>query len=176
MSSSAESEPCREAGGVDPALLEWLRPSLMRFFERRSASRADAEDLTQEVFLHLARSSGTQALRDPERYIFRTAANVLRDRVRRRAVRRHGDHIPLDDPDIAGELPSAERVCQAQEILEHVLAVLGRLTPKCRNTFILQRFEGLSYSEIARRLGVSRSAVEKQMMHALQALSDRFPD
>jgi RNA polymerase sigma-70 factor (ECF subfamily) len=42
--------------------------------------------------------------------------------------------------------------------------------------FLLHRFEGLSYSEIARRLGVSRSAVEKHMMHALQMLSERFPD
>jgi RNA polymerase sigma factor (sigma-70 family) len=161
---------------VDSGLVQRLRPSLLRFFERRVSNAADAEDLTQEVFLHLARHGAPEAIREPERYVFRVATNVLRDRLRRGVVRRTGDHVPLEDPDIAGELPSEERVHQNREILEHVMAVLEELTPKCRITFVLHRFEGLSYTEIARRLGVSRSAVEKQMMHVIQVLSERFPD
>jgi RNA polymerase sigma-70 factor (ECF subfamily) len=61
-------------------------------------------------------------------------------------------------------------------MLERVLEVLDELPPKCRTTFLLHRFEGLSYSQIARRLGVSRSAIEKQMMHVIQILADRFPE
>jgi RNA polymerase sigma-70 factor (ECF subfamily) len=161
---------------VDPALFERLRPSLIRFFRGRARSDADAEDLVQEVFLHLARHPNGEAIRQPERYVFRVATNVLRDRLRRNSVRRSSDHIALEDPEIAGEAPSAERVNQGQEQLERVLAVLEELTPKCRTTFLLHRFEGLSYSQIARRLGVSRSAIEKQMMHVIQVLADRFPE
>lgn len=176
MSSRAEIDSIGMPERIDLASLEWLRPSLMGFFERRVGLRADAEDLTQEVFLHLARAADPHVMREPGRYVFRVATNVLRDRFRRRAARRHGDHVSLTDSDIESELPSAERVCEGQQILEHVLGVLAQLTPRCRATFILHRFEGLSYTEIARRLGVSRSAVEKQMMHVLQVLSDRFPD
>src|SRR5262245_9117268 len=112
----------------DPRLLENLRPSLLRFFERRVGSRADVEDLTQEVFVHLARSVSPDDLREPERYVFRVATNVLHDRLRRGVVRRNRDHVPLEDPDIAGELPSAERVYQAHEVLERVMQVLAELT------------------------------------------------
>jgi RNA polymerase sigma factor (sigma-70 family) len=165
------------AAGVDPALLERLRPSLMRFFRRRRGTDVDTEDLVQEVFVRLARhAGGEEVIRQPERYVFRVATNVLRDRLRRGAVRRSGDHVTLSDPEIVGEAPSAEQVHQGRELLERVLAVLDELTPKCRTTFLLHRFEGLSYSQIARRLGVSRSAIEKQMMHVIQVLSDRFPE
>lgn len=162
--------------GFDFAMLERLRPSLVRFFERRSRSAADVEDLVQEVFVHLARHAGTEPIRQPERYVFRIATNVLRDGLRRGAVRRSADHVPLQDVETGGEAPSAERVYHGEKLLEQVLAVLDELTPKCRTTFLLQRFEGLSYSQIAQRLGVSRSAIEKQMMHVIQVLSDRFPE
>jgi len=162
--------------GFDLALLERLRSSLLRFFQRRSRSTSDAEDLVQEVFVHLARHAGDEPIRHPERYVFRIATNVLRDGIRRGAVRHSGDHVPLQDVDAEGEAPSAERVYHGEKLLEQVLAVLDELTPKCRTTFLLQRFEGLSYSQIARRMGVSRSAIEKQMMHVIQVLSDRFPE
>lgn len=174
--SDAGSASALARAGFDPALLQRLRPSLLRFFVRRSRSAADAEDLVQEVFVHLARHTGGEPIRYPERYVFRIATNVLRDGIRRGAVRRSDDHVPLQDVETGGEAPSAERVYQGEKLLEQVLAVLDELTPKCRATFLLQRFEGLSYSQIARRMGVSRSAIEKQMMHAIQVLSDRFPE
>jgi RNA polymerase sigma factor (sigma-70 family) len=156
---------------------EQLRPSLLRFFERRVDSATDVEDLVQEVFVHLARQGeGGTEIREPERYVFRVATNVLRDRMRRNTVRRRSDHVPLEDNGTAGEMPSEERIYESKQLLKQVMDVLNRLTPKCRTSFLLHRFEGLSYSEIARRMGVSRSAVEKQMMHAIQVLSERFPD
>lgn len=153
-----------------------LRPSLLRFFRRRLGQGADVEDMVQEVFMHLARQDGAAQIRDPERYVFRVATNVLRDRLRRNAVRHHGEHVSLDEVESLGEAPSEEQVYADRELLRQVLETLAELTPKCRTSFLLHRFEGLSYSEIARRLGVSRSAIEKQMMHVIQVLSERFPE
>ena len=126
--------------------------------------------------MHLARQSGGAEIREPERCVFRVATNVLRDRARRDAVRHRGDHVPLESAELPGRAPSEERIYESRELLTKVLEVLEALTPKCRTSFLLHRFEGLSYSQIARRLGVSRSAIEKQMMHVIQVLSDRFPD
>ena len=61
--------------------------ALGRFFERRVPSKADVPDLVQEVFLRLSRMDDPAAIEKPEHFLFVTAANVLKDRARREAVR-----------------------------------------------------------------------------------------
>ena len=63
-----------------------LRPALLNFFARRTRNRAEAEDLTQEVFIRLVQAKNMQ-VRSAEAYMFQVAANLLRDRVRREKVR-----------------------------------------------------------------------------------------
>lgn len=177
MATSAPLPPAGDEGAaLDFALLDRLRPALLRFFERRGGIGVDAEDLVQEVFFRLARQGSAQPLREPERYVFRIATNVLRDQLRRGLVRCRANHVSLEESADLAEAPSAERVYQGEELLQAVLTVLAQLTPRCRTIFVLQRFEGLSYSEIARRLGVSRSAIEKQMMHVIRMLAEQFPE
>lgn len=154
-----------------------LRPSLVRFFERRIRNKSDAEDLAQEVFVRLARQETKESggeIRQPTAFLFQIAANVLTDRYRRDSARRANEHDSLDDGDIAGEAPSAERVYAGRESLKRLVAALEELTPKCRAIFMLIRYEGLSYSEVGRRFGVGVSAVEKHVTHALQHLHWRI--
>lgn len=78
-----------ETEGELTALSRRFRPALMAYFVRRLRNHAEAEDLTQEVFLRLAqREAGS--VEAPERYMFRTAANLLADRARRNKARANG--------------------------------------------------------------------------------------
>src|SRR5579859_5345078 len=56
---------------------------LLKFFLRRIRNRAQAEDLAQEVLLRIIRSPDTDLIRNPERYVFKTAGNLLADHRRR---------------------------------------------------------------------------------------------
>ena len=74
---------------AEPELAEinrTFRPALMAFFLRRLRNHAEAEDLTQEVFMRLAAAKSDQ-VKSADAYVFRTAANLLRDRSRREKVR-----------------------------------------------------------------------------------------
>jgi RNA polymerase sigma-70 factor (ECF subfamily) len=126
----------------------------------------------QEVFLRLAARRGGGTLETAENYLFTVAASVLSDNFRR-AARRGGTHQLFDELQHAEEDFSPERVYLGQERLRVVEAALYELPERTRVVFVLHRFEEMSYAQIARRMKVSVSAVEKHMSKALGHLSRR---
>lgn len=151
-------------------LVRTYRSALVRFFIKRLRNGADAEDLAQEVFIRIARQGGPGSIAhiaQIEAYLFQTASNLLRDRVRRELTHRAGEHISLEDCGYEGEVPSEERVYEGKEALKDFLAVLAGMPPRRRMVFVMHRFMGLSYGAIAVRLGISVGVVEKHMMKAL---------
>lgn len=132
----------------------------------------DAEDMTQEVFDRLARRQDLAAIERPDRYLFETAKNVAIDYHRRARARGGGRHVSYEDALHAPTAPSPETVYGAQEELAKVLAILRGLPERTRNIFILVRLENIRQVEVARRLGLSISAVEKHLRIAMARLSD----
>ncbi|HVK40909.1 MAG TPA: sigma-70 family RNA polymerase sigma factor [Phenylobacterium sp.] len=145
---------------------------LARYFRARVRTAADIDDMVQEVFLRLAARRGGGTLETAENYLFTVAASVLSDNFRR-AARRGGTHQLFDELQHAEEDFSPERVYLGQERLRVVEAALYELPERTRVVFVLHRFEEMSYAQIARRLKVSVSAVEKHMSKALGHLSRR---
>lgn len=126
------------------------------------------------MFLRLARRQSAENIRDIEPYVFQTAANVLTDYVRRRAVRPHG-HSESYREDRREDF-SPERVLLGKEDVARVMATIETLPERARKAFILFRFEEMKQADIARHMGISISAVEKHvrlgMMRVAQALKD----
>lgn len=145
---------------------------LARYFRARVRSAADIDDMVQEVFLRLAARRDGGAVEAAENYIFTVAASVLNDSFRR-AARRGGTHQPFDEHLHADVDFSPERVFLGQEQLRVVEAALHELPERTRVVFVLHRYEEMSYAQIARRLQVSVSAIEKHMSKALAHLSKR---
>lgn len=156
------------------ALASQFGPVLLQFFQRRVRDRSEAEDLTQEVFIRLLRRGDITALADIRGYLFETASSVLTDRARRRRSRHSDDHESFD-PAVHGheDFPS-DRVLIGDEALTRVSRALLELPERARTIFILRRMEGLRYQDIAQRLGISLSLVEKQMARAVAYLTQRM--
>nr|NUR38191.1 sigma-70 family RNA polymerase sigma factor [Sphingomonas sp.] len=164
----------RVSGGEEPfveTLAVRYRGALDRFFARRAARLGDTEDLTQEVFLRLAARGDGEPIDRIDGYIFQTASNVLTDRARRLAARGGDRHVCYEEEQHAIEDFSPERVLLAREQVAMVRTVLERLPDRVRAAFVLHRFEELGYAEIARRLGVSVSSIEKYISQALKELT-----
>lgn len=148
-----------------------FRGPLMQFFVRRLGDRAEAEDLTQQVFVRLL-GRGAPEAQAP--LVFRIAANLVKDRARSAVSRASVAALPeTATPErlalAACEL-TPERVLGAREELAQILAVLDGLGPRTKDIFILFRLEKMSQGEIAARLGISRSSVEKHVMKAMHHL------
>jgi len=160
--------------------LEPLRGPLTRFFMRRVANAAEAEDLTQDTFTRLIAAAGGHAPIDPKAFVFRTALNLLRDRARRLQTRASAQ---IDTIAITPVSPvtlefvedrDPERVLQAQDELSHVMSVLDELKPRTRDIFLLFRLENMKQAAIADLYGISRSTVEKEVMRATLHLATRL--
>ncbi|WP_243625871.1 RNA polymerase sigma factor [Phenylobacterium hankyongense] len=151
------------------------RDSLRRFYVARLGSVSEAEDLLQDLYLKVAAAEADQ-VENPAAYVYRLASNAMLDRLRsqRRTAMRERDwrdshHVVLAGEDVA-DLPDAEQVVAARDRLARVVRALDELGPQTQKVFRLHKFDGLSHLEVAQRLGISRSAVEKHVMAALKHL------
>lgn len=142
---------------------------LTRYLRRR-APRQDVSDLVQECFRRLAaKDSFTRALiAQPGAYLVRTARNLLTDRARTDDVRLRAHHHSFEDDDIAGPDPHA--ALEAREALRRVERAIARLKPQTGSIFVMHRFDGLSYEEIAEAKGITVKGVEWHIAQAMIAI------
>jgi len=124
--------------------------------------------LAQEVYVRMLRVSDTEAIRNPELYLYTVASNLVKEH----AVldRRQASQVDVDEPSVQerlGELPALDVRLDANQRLARLRVVLAQLPPKCRAAVILQHRHGLTYQEIADRLEVSPHMVKKYLAQAL---------
>lgn len=135
-------------------------------FLRRRFGRQDAEELAQETYVRAAGAGGR--LRSPRAFLARVAINAARDQARRRAAR----PVLVSDERVTGA--ALIDGSQAEALLLKQL-ILG-LPPRLREVFLLSRFGGLTYEEIAHRCGLSVKTVEARMTKALAMCAARMRD
>ena len=159
------------------------RPALVRYFANRTGSADLAEDITQDIAARLMDLSEAQIreISNPAAFIYRMGCNLMLDRVksRHRSVARDHDwsslHTVQSGLDAVADLPAADDAAHARQRLLQVLKTVETLRPQCRRAFRLHKLKGLSHAEVAERLGISRSAVEKHISHALRTLIRELP-
>ncbi len=156
-------------------LIAELRRDLIGYVQRRDRA-GDVEDIVQEAFARFHRAGHDLAAVDARPLLFVIARNLQLDGWKsagREKTRRSADDIhDLDGGPwaIVCEAPSADRRLMARQDLAAAAAVIRALPPKTRDAFLLHRFETMTYRQIAARLGVSVSMVEKHIAEALRQL------
>jgi RNA polymerase sigma factor (sigma-70 family) len=158
------------------------RSDLVRFFAARLGSHAAAEDLIQDLFLRIETLEIQAPIDNPSAFLYRTAVNLMLDRLRgerRTNVRDRAWHdsrrIRVGGADVADE-PSPEQATESRERMRRLVAAVEHLPPHTRRAFELHKFDGHSHAETARILGVSRKTVEKQVSAALKHITLKLGD
>ncbi len=145
----------------------WER--LVRRVRQRIKGRADAEDLLQAAYLRLMQYRKEHVVENVPAFLVRTAVNIGVDNYRH-------DRLLCgaapEDMTITEISPLQDEVLAARARLERVSQGLNRLTPRTREIFLMHRLENLKYREIAQRLGISQSAVEKHIARAALFLTE----
>ncbi len=149
----------------DHAAAAWRRQygSVYRFVRRRSGSREEAEDLTQEVFAAAVAALGrarVDAEGPPLAWLYTVARRRLIDRLRASTPA----SVPLD-PDV---LPGDEHA-YGPAIVRTLVEGLQTLEAQ-RQVVVAKVFEGRSFADIAAELGVSEEACRMRLSRGLATL------
>jgi RNA polymerase sigma-70 factor (ECF subfamily) len=142
--------------------------TLQAYLYRRLKSKSDAPDLAQEVYVRMLRVSNPEAIRNPQFYLYTVASNLVKEHAL--SERRQGNHVELDEGaarECLGNLPSLDTEYESSEVTQRLNAALGQLPGRWRTALILQYRYGLTYQQIAERLGVSPNMVKKYLAQGL---------
>src|SRR5690349_5167443 len=158
----------------DPRVaLAELRPQLLRYVLGLVRDRGEAEDLTQETFVHAYRR--LDSLRDPDSvlpWLYSIATHVCLDRLRQQErLRSHESGVDPEAvaPPLDPRPPESLRV-ERGEMGECVSGYVGRLSDSYRAVLLLHDVQGLTCREIAELLGDSPGSVKVRLHRARKRL------
>jgi RNA polymerase sigma-70 factor (ECF subfamily) len=161
------------------ALVRARAPRLVGFFRRLGAGRAEAEDLTQDVFLKLYRNAARYRPQGTvQAYCLRVAHNAWIDRRRRLAARPEAGPLPVadgaDGPGTALEPSSREaspgEALEAGDEGERLARAVAALPEGQAEVFELAVVQGLAYADVAAALEIPVGTVKSRVHHAVQRL------
>ena len=167
-----EENLARRAQQRDPEAFSQLYDSnfdkIYRYLAFRVGGQAEAEDLTQQVFLKAWESIGSYRWQGTpfSSWLFRIAHNQLVDHIRKRSKYRE---TPLEESQGVSDSDLATLVDQ-KITLEQVVIASKRLTDAQQEVISLRFAGGLSIEEVAKAMGKTEGAVKVLQHSALRAL------
>jgi RNA polymerase sigma-70 factor, ECF subfamily len=161
-------------------LLEKHRTPVVHFLYRMVQNPAVAEELAQEVFLRVYRSRATyEPTAKFTTWLFRIAThlalNALRDGKNERLQERLDDDatdIPIRQ--VSDGRPSVEQRMVYQAKLDEIRRAIGALPEKQRAAVLMHKYEEMEYSQIAKVLNCSESAIKSLLFRAYETLRARL--
>jgi RNA polymerase sigma-70 factor (ECF subfamily) len=165
-------------------LVETYGPRVYRLVFRMLGRRAEAEDMTQEVFVQVFKAIG-QFRGDSKlsTWIYRVAINTCKNRSKY-LQRRHdgsqdafdliGDHEPLHQAKgvTTGELSRPDQMVEGMQVERIVRAAIAELEPDFREALVLRDIENLSYEEITEITGLAEGTVKSRIHRARAMLKE----
>ena len=155
----------------------------IRFAQGYVKERETAEDFVSEAFTQFWENrENLQSDTKPQAYILTIIKNKCLNHLQHIQVRRHAENILSEHE--SWRLSLSINTLQARdpeflfsEEMERIIAgTLQSLPKKTRQIFVLNRFEGLSYNEIAEKLNLSSKTIEYHISKALGKLRISLKD
>jgi RNA polymerase sigma-70 factor (ECF subfamily) len=161
-------------------LLQKHRSAVVHFLYRMVLNQAVAEELAQEVFLRVYRSRSTyEPTAKFTTWLFRIATHLALNALRDNKNERFQDRLDDDTSDlpirqVSDSRPTVEQNMLYQARLAEVRKAVSMLPEKQRAAVLMHKYEEMEYSQIAKVLGCSESAVKSLLFRAYESLRARL--
>jgi RNA polymerase sigma-70 factor (ECF subfamily) len=162
------SDTPQEIGDSFEKVVRQCETVVLRTAYRIVGNWAEAEDVSQEVFVRLHRQGlDFPTLPALQGWLYRVTTNLCLDRLR---ATRSAEELPA----LASNDQSAEAVAIVEEQKQQLAAALKHLPARERAALVLREIEGLTTAEVAKILGSSEGTVRSQVANALTKLKAMF--
>lgn len=157
------------ASGALARTYQRLRAPLQRLLRRSTARREDAEDGVQEVFLRYAASNKQLPEDEEAAYLHTTARNVSHTAWQQAQRRERVEAVSLEDCSEMAEGLAADEASDPLHCAEHsqrlglMEQALAELPERRREAFVLHAIDGLTQTEVAARMGITRRMVHNHV-------------
>jgi RNA polymerase sigma-70 factor (ECF subfamily) len=142
---------------------------LRRYLARLLGNAAEAQDVAHDAYLRVYPADGKRPAENPEALLYTTARRLAINRLKRRSISPISSG-PLDAETSASMTPGVAQQVMARQELELLRIAIDDLPAGCRSVLLLRKVELLSHQQIAERLGIAVSTIEKQHARALRLL------
>lgn len=150
----------------EPALRAWL--------SSRRVDGLEVDDIVQETYARLASADCVDSVRNARTYTFQTAHSVIMTHLRRSRIVSIRAVANIEQLGGIDNIPSPEIQVVDRDELHHLAEAIAALPERVRAVFTLRRVEGLSQREVAERLQIAESTVEKHMAKGFRLLMATF--
>lgn len=150
----------------EPALRAWLHG--------RQPPGLEVDDIVQETYARLIQTESIEQIRNIRTYTFQTAYSVIASHLRRTKVVSFQTVSDMEALGLSAADPTPEQLTIGRDELQRLAEAIAALPGKVREVFVLRRIEELPQRQVAERLGLSESTVEKHMARGFLLLMDRF--
>ena len=148
---------------------------IIRRLRWRMGKAVDPDDVVQDAFLKLQAIPADTQIDNPRSYVFRVVDNLALDQIRRRKTQaRYFSSEEMRDT--AADAPSPERITDYRQRLDRLAQAVDQLPPRQQEAFLMHKFDGLTHAEIAEKMSITKSAVEKLIMKALATCRNQMGD
>ena len=161
-------------------LLEKHRLPVIHFLYRMVQNQGVAEELAQEVFLRVYRSRGSyEPTAKFTTWLFRIATHLALNSLRDGKNRRLEERLDDDSGDapsrqVSDQRPSVEQRMVHEARLEEIRRAVAMLPEKQRAAVLMHKYEEMEYSQIAKALDCSESAIKSLLFRAYETLRARL--
>ena len=138
---------------------------LQRWLRHKLGNAFDAADIAHDTFVRMLGKREMQEIQEPRAYLVTIAGALLKSHWRRQALEQAWLEAVAAHPEVT--TPSPEDRYLVLETLEEIARLLDGLPAQVREAFLLSQLDGLTYPQIAQRLGLTVNVVQKAMTRAV---------
>ncbi len=151
-------------------MLEHYYKELLNYLTHLVGNKDEASDILQDTYVRALTKESmgpNKTISDQRAFLFQTAKNLQIDHYRKSVIRQYDD---IDELELkAPETTQPDFKLDSLQLTHSLLSAIDGLSPRCRQAFILYKFDNLSQIEIANLMGISLNMVEKHIIKGMLA-------